>query len=190
MPTKTVKPKPGLFPEGAAVRAYPKRTTEVQRREKGVPAVTAVDSGVIANGAVDITADAGEYVLFGVVNEKQSVKVDATGGKFKLKYSGQTTADIAYNATAAVLREALEALSNIAVGEVAVTGGPGSSGGTTPYIVTFLEALSGTDVAALEFVAGSEALSGGGAAVTITTLTGGSPGTAGETVSCLFTVDA
>lgn len=49
-----------------------------------------------------------------------------TGGTFTLTYSGQTTAAIAYNATAAVVQAALEALSNIAAGEVVVSGSAGA----------------------------------------------------------------
>ena len=44
-----------------------------------------------------------------------------TGGTFTLTYNGQTTAAIAYNATAAQVQSALEALNNIAPGDVVVT---------------------------------------------------------------------
>jgi hypothetical protein len=71
-------------------------------------------------------------------NEIQTVSITGsappTGGTFTLTYSGQTTAGIAYNANAAAVQSALEALSNIAPGEVAVTGGPGPS---TAWIVEF-----------------------------------------------------
>ena len=58
------------------------------------------------------------------VNEVQRVGVTAMtmyGGTFTLSYNGQTTAAIAYNATAAQVQTALEALSNIAPGDVVVT---------------------------------------------------------------------
>lgn len=83
-----------------------------------------------------------------------------TGGTFTLTYAAQTTAPIPYNATAAQVQSALEALSNIAPGDVFVTGGPfpatalvltwgatllgpitltethtGLTGGTTPAVV-------------------------------------------------------
>src|SRR3954465_8763162 len=49
-------------------------------------------------------------------NEVQTITVTGTptGGTFTLTYSTQTTAAIAYNATAAAVQTALEALSNIA----------------------------------------------------------------------------
>ncbi|CAB4142614.1 hypothetical protein UFOVP448_22 [uncultured Caudovirales phage] len=59
-------------------------------------------------------------------NEKQTIKINnnPTSGTFTLTYSGQTTSGIAYNASAATIQTALEALSNIAPGDVIVSGGP------------------------------------------------------------------
>ena len=52
-------------------------------------------------------------------NETQTVRVtNATGGTFTLTFDGQTTAPIAFNATAAAVQAALEALSNIEPGDV------------------------------------------------------------------------
>lgn len=63
---------------------------------------------------------------FGGTNEVQRLTITGTptGGTFTMSFNGQTTAAIAYNATAAAVQSALEALSNIAAGEVACTGGP------------------------------------------------------------------
>jgi hypothetical protein len=47
-----------------------------------------------------------------------------TGGTFTLSYLGQTTAAIARNASGATIQAALEALSNIAPGDISVVGGP------------------------------------------------------------------
>ena len=79
----------------------------------------------------------------GPVNEVQTVELSpaAVGGNFTLTYSGQTTGNIAWNASAATVQSALEALSNIGVGDVAVTG---SAGGI--WTVTFQGALGGTNV--------------------------------------------
>lgn len=63
-----------------------------------------------------------------------------TGGTFTLTYSAQTTAAIPYNATAAQVQAALEALSNIGEGEVDVTGGPLL---TAPIQVTWRGTLAG-----------------------------------------------
>lgn len=76
-----------------------------------------------------------------LVNEVQSVTIDATGGNFKLVFEGQTTADIAWNAAASTVKTQLEGLSSIGSGNVDVTG---SAGG--PYMVTFLGFLHGTPV--------------------------------------------
>jgi hypothetical protein len=84
-------------------------------------------------------------VIAGVgINEVQTVTITGapTGGTFTLTYSGQTTTALARTATAATVQAALEALSNIGVGDVVVTGGPGP---TTPYVVTFTGVLGGTD---------------------------------------------
>lgn len=54
-------------------------------------------------------------------NEVQSLIIDATGGTFTATFSGQTTAALAWNISAAALQTALEGLSTIGAGNVAVT---------------------------------------------------------------------
>lgn len=90
-------------------------------------------------------------------NEQQVITLTGvpTGGTFTLTFSGQTTSAIAYNASAATVDAALEALSNIGAGDVAVTG---SAGG--PWTVEFTGALA---------AANQPAMTGDG-----TSLTGGS----------------
>src|SRR4029079_4501695 len=56
-------------------------------------------------------------------DETQTVRATATSGTFTLTFDGQSTAPLAYNATAAAIQSALEALSNVAPGDVIVTGG-------------------------------------------------------------------
>lgn len=65
-------------------------------------------------------------------SEVQTLTVTGTptGGTFKLKFRNRTTAAIAYNANAAAIQSALEALSTIGTGNVAVTG-------TGPFTITF-----------------------------------------------------
>lgn len=104
------------------------------------------------------------------VNELQTLSITGspTGGSFTLTFSGQTTAAIAYNATAAAVQSALEALSNIAVGDVLCAGGalPGS-----PVTITFKGAYANTDVAA---ITATSSLTGGSTpAVVITETTKG-----------------
>lgn len=76
-------------------------------------------------------------------NEKQQVKISgtATGGTFTLTFDGQTTGNIAYDASAATVETALEALSNIDSGDVDVTG---SAGG--PWTVEFLQQYANVNV--------------------------------------------
>src|SRR5574338_665908 len=64
----------------------------------------------------------GDLITTGGTNEVQT-----------LTFGGQTTAAIQYNAAAADVQTALLALSNLATGDVVVTGGPGPG---TPYVVT------------------------------------------------------
>jgi hypothetical protein len=66
--------------------------------------------------------------------ERISTTGTVTAGTFTITYSGQTTTANAWNSTAAAIQAALEALSNIAVGDVAVTGGPLPA---TPVDITF-----------------------------------------------------
>lgn len=109
-------------------------------------------------------------------NEVQTVTITGTptGGTFTLTYAGQTTGAIAYNATAATVQAALEALSNVGTGNVAVTGGPGPG---TPYVVTFQGALGHTNVA---IMTATGSLTGGASpAVGIAETTAGSAGTPG-----------
>jgi hypothetical protein len=104
---------------------------------------------------VDVYAGT-NHVADGSTNEVQTVEITGspTGGTFTLSYSGQTTAGIAYNASAAAVQSALTALSNIGSGNVAVTG---TAGG--PYTVTFKGTLSGMDAAQLS--ASGAGLTGG-----------------------------
>lgn len=109
-------------------------------------------------------------VADGKSNEVQTVTITGgpTGGTFTLTYAGQTTGTIAFDATAATVKAALQALSTVGAGNVSVAG---ASGG--PWTVTFQGDLSGTDVAAL--TASGAGLTGGSSpAVAIaTTGTGG-----------------
>lgn len=107
------------------------------------------------------------------VNEVQTVTITGTpaGGSFTLTYNGQTTAAIAFDATATAVDAALEALSNIDAGEVTVTGGPGPG---TAFTVTFTGDLGGTNVNAM--TATGSFTGGTSPAVAVTTAT---PGVAG-----------
>lgn len=129
----------------------------------------------IALGKIAATGLYGPYA--GRSSEVQTVTVTGvpTGGTFTLTFGTQTTAAIAYNATAAAVKTALEALSNVGVGDVTTTGGalPG-----TAVVVTFTGAFSGIDVPQLTATA---TLTGGTTpAVAVTTGTAGGTGAASD----------
>ena len=81
-------------------------------------------------------------------NEIQTIDLlnSPTGGTFTATFDGQTTGNIAYNASAATVEAALEALSNITVGDLTTTGGslPG-----TPVSVEFGGSLAETNLTEL-----------------------------------------
>ena len=80
----------------------------------------------------------------GGTNEIQTITIeDATYGTFTITYAGQTTSALAYNANAATVQAALIALSNLASGDVVVTG----TSVVTGLTLTFGGTLAGTDVA-------------------------------------------
>ena len=57
----------------------------------------------------------------------------ATAGTFRLTFNGQTTDPIAYNADAATIQAALEALSNVEPGDITVSGNTLDAGGTMTF---------------------------------------------------------
>ncbi len=110
-----------------------------------------------------------------ITNEVQTLTVTGgpTGGTFTITWSGQTTAALAYNATAAQVQTALEALSNIAPGDVVVTG---SAGG--PWTLTWGGTQLGENVAAPTT---TESFTGGTSPdITIATTTAGGSATASD----------
>lgn len=111
----------------------------------------------------------------GATDAEQTITITGgpTGGNFRLVWGGQTTATIPYNASAATVQAALQALSSIGVGNATVTGGPGPN---TAWVVTFRGALGGTAQANIN-PTGLGGLTGGtSVAVTATTTqTGGQP---------------
>lgn len=94
-------------------------------------------------------------------NEIQTVTFTAvTGGTFTLTFNGETTGNIAYNASAATVEAALEALSSFGSLDIAVGGAAGA------WTFVFMGQYAGTDVDLL--YVDSTALTGGGLSVTVT----------------------
>lgn len=111
------------------------------------------------------------YVTDEDSDERQLVTVDATSGNFTLGFTGtvanpiatQTTANIAFDATAATVQSALEALAAIVPGDVVVTGAAGG-----PWTIRFTGATYGkTNIGIL--VGTDVDLMGGGDTITVTT---------------------
>lgn len=63
--------------------------------------------------------------------QTQSKVSTVSGGTFTISFMGETTSAIAYNASNATVLAALEALPNIAPGDVALASGPVNTGGVT-----------------------------------------------------------
>jgi hypothetical protein len=116
----------------------------------------------IALGLITATDKYGPYA--GQTNEVQTITEGGSGlTSFTLTWSGQTTGSLDDQATAAEIKAALEALSNIPDGSMTVTGNPGGV-----YTVTFGGLLAGTDVAQM-----TATPTGGTGTVTIATTTAG-----------------
>ena len=91
-------------------------------------------------------------------NEVQTITVTGspTGGVFSLTFDGEQTADIPYNASAAAVKAALDALYGIETGDVVTAGGPLPA---TPVTVTFGGRFAGRGVGNL--AADATGLTGG-----------------------------
>lgn len=114
----------------------------------------------------------GTYVTAGT-SEVQTITITGgpAGGTFTVTYDGQTTTNIAFNAIGTTVQAALEALSNLAPGDVVVTGGAGG-----PYTATFAASLGNV----VQMTANGALLTGGTApAVGVVTTT---PGVNPETI--------
>jgi hypothetical protein len=85
-----------------------------------------------------------------------------TGGTFTVTVGGQTTAGIAYNANAATIQAAIEALSTVGAGKVVVTG-------SGPFTLTFSTALGDLTVSS----SGASLTGGSSPAATVTTASQG-----------------
>ena len=90
---------------------------------------------VISGGRLVTAASAAVDEVF-----KLTISDDADGGTYTITYDGQTTSALAYDADAATIDAALEALSNIGAGDVTVTG----TGATRT--ITFGTALADADL--------------------------------------------
>lgn len=118
-------------------------------------------------------------------SEVQTITVTGTptGGTFTLTYDGETTATIAYNAAAAAVKTALEALPNIDLNAITAGGGALPS---TPVTITFGGDLAGTNVP--QMTASASFTGGTSPAVAVTTTTPGA-GVPGPLLDAITTGD-
>ncbi len=107
-----------------------------------------------------------------------SISGTPTGGTFALAFNGVITAPIAYNAAAAAVQSALQALSNIGAGNLTCTGGPLPG---TPVVCTFAGTLA-TGLKSL-LAQNSGGLTGGSSPTVSVAHT--TPGTPQDTISIL-----
>jgi len=130
--------------------------------------------GAIPSGTVlaKITATGLYGPYSGKTEETNTIAIAATGGTFTITYAGQTTAAIAWNASAATVLAALVALSNVASGDLTVT-----LAGTT-YTITATDsgAFANTDVTVTTSAA---SLTGGAGTATVATTQAGAVDGAG-----------
>jgi hypothetical protein len=106
---------------------------------------------VVSAIAVNPMFEAAEEVQEWVNPGNWTVYLTAASGTFRLGYAGQLTSAIAYNATAATVRTALEALSTIGAGNVTVTGNPGTWTVLTPTTKPGNLTVDGASLAPLSF---------------------------------------
>jgi hypothetical protein len=138
-------------------------------------------NGYLLDGLALAKPTSGTYVdklvpMASIVTEQQTVTITGTptGGTVTLTLDGETTAAIAYNAAASAVQTALEGLSNVSPGDVAVTGGPGPG---TPWIVTFGTGTKWAGKNVPQMTASGGSLTGGTSpAIAVTTTTGGGSG--------------
>ncbi len=92
-------------------------------------------------GEADFDPDEYSILPFISTDEVQTVTISAIAGTWTYTYAGQTTSAMAFDVSAEDFQTALIALSNIAPGDVVVTGDPGS------YTLTWGGTKAATNVA-------------------------------------------
>ncbi len=175
----TVRSEGPWLPEDRSWLASAHGTTATRTITLDVSAFTAnthYPNGFIPSGTVLSELASGLFGPYaGRTAEVQTVTITGgpTGGSFTLTVEGATTGAIAYNATAAAVQAALEALSSVQPGDITVSGADGG-----PYTLTFT--TGGGNVA--QITASGASLTGGTSpAVAIATTTAGASTGSGGT---------
>ena len=114
----------------------------------------------------DIILEKGEdfRLEFDVRDNTQTVTIAGTptGGTFMLSRGNGTTGDLAYNASAAAVQQALEALPCIGSGNVSVTGPDGG-----PWVIVFTSNVGRLHSGMHELLRAVSAVEPAGTAVTV-----------------------
>lgn len=137
------------------------------------PVIDPHDASEIAiNLTASVSYPAGQILgeLIGT-DEVVTVTIDAAGGTFTMTFGAQTTAPVAWNASAADAQAALEALSTIGIGNILVT-----KAGLV-YTLVFRGDLGSTNVGAVTTTA--TGLTGGAGTAVVAVATAGVAGTPG-----------
>jgi hypothetical protein len=131
---------------------------------------------------IDVGEKAGSSSLvipnYGTTSEQQTLTVTGTwtSGTFTLTFNGQTTAAIAFDASAATIITALNLLSNVASGDIT---GSGGATGTNPVVLTFAQNFAGVNVPMI--TVDTTNIVGAGATMTVTQTVKGGTGAGGLT---------
>jgi hypothetical protein len=140
---KVVRYHPSEYPPSGAT-TYSETTIDASGNAKGVSVDPTDDTLYVAEGnRIAMFSDEGTPGI----NEQQRVRLSDEGGTFKLAFEGSETAPIPYNASHAELQAALEAVSTIGSGNVAVTQFEGGS--SRDHLITFKGSLAGVNVGKL-----------------------------------------
>jgi hypothetical protein len=146
-----------------------------------LPSVALTDDTTSTSDSITFTATVAAHryldksvavVVQAQFDEVQQIAITGApaGGTFTLTCGANTTAAINWNATAAQVQTALQALASIGAGNALVTGGPGPA---TPFVVEFAGTLAKAAEALITLTTNS--LTGGSSpSVSITRLAGGS----------------
>ncbi len=132
---EVVQFKPSKYPFAGTPTYGPREVIDASTKAKGIAVDSFDDALYVAEG---------DHVS-AYVHEMQTLLLEneVTGGSFKLKFGGQETPSLPYNATAAEVQAALEALSSIEPGNVEVAEHPS----TLSWTVFFTGKFAYTDVA-------------------------------------------
>ena len=129
----------------------------------------------------------GKWVVWSgdaAVEEVQTITIDATGGTFTIGFDGSTTANIAWDATAAAVKAAMELLPTLRLGDITV------ALDTLVYTITFVKEGDWGDQDVPLLVATGTNLTGGAGTSVVAVVTAGVPGDGVDVISAFVWSDS